>query len=161
MLEKILTKQDCRKCKLCCKFQEDELIDAPTFTETEKNYIINNIEKKVNFIKKGSIYQIMLEKKNNRYVCPLLTSNGCILGDKEPFDCKSWPYYIMKKNNDYVITISNDCPVIKNKSEEELKNYIKEEFLDISKNIIKTCPDMITNYNRNLKILYTINKNEI
>ena len=39
--------------------------------------------------------------------------------------------------------------------------YIKDEFKYIAIEIIKKYPDMITNYNRNLKILYTIKDNEL
>lgn len=39
MLRELLSKEDCSKCRLCCQFQEDELMDAPTFTEDEKNML--------------------------------------------------------------------------------------------------------------------------
>lgn len=161
MLRELLSKEDCSKCRLCCQFQEDELMDAPTFTEDEKKYVIENIDSKINFIKKGEIYQIELNReKNNIYKCPLLTPHGCILENK-PFDCESWPYYVMKKDDDYVITLSNDCPIMSKMDEEKLKLFIDNKFKDIAIEIIKKYPDMITNYNRELKILYTINKKEL
>lgn len=67
----------------------------------------------------------------------------------------------MKKDDDYVITLSNDCPIMSKMDEEKLKLFIDNKFKDIAIEIIKKYPDMITNYNRELKILYTINKKEL
>lgn len=45
--------------------------------------------------------------------------------------------------------------------EEKLKEYIKLKFLKEALNIIKKYPSMITDYNRELEILYRINKRDI
>lgn len=29
MLEGLLTEKDCQECKLCCRFEKEEIIDAP------------------------------------------------------------------------------------------------------------------------------------
>ncbi len=156
MLEGLLTEEDCRNCKLCCYFENDELIDAPMFTKEEKGYIIGNINSNIKFKKNGNIYQIILEKEDKLYKCPLLTSNGCILKERRPFDCQSWPLYIMKENNQYYITISNDCSTMNKVDKRKIIQYIEKDFLKTAKYIIKNNPDMITEYNRNLKILYKI-----
>ena len=44
---------------------------------------------------------------------------------------------------------------------EKLKEYIKLKFLKEALNIIKKYPSMITDYNRELEILYRINKRDI
>ena len=124
--------------------------------------ILMKVNSKVKFTEKGKVYQIVLEKlSDDVYKCPLLTDKGCILGSNKPFDCESWPYYIMKKDDEYVITISKDCPVINNIDENKLKEFAEKKMKDISINIIKKYPDMITNYNRDLKILYSIKKERI
>ena len=156
MLAGLLTENDCRDCKLCCHFEKEELIDAPTFTKEEKRYIIENINSKIKFKKINKVYQIVLEKEEELYRCPLLTNNGCILKDKRPFDCKSWPLYIMKKGEQCYITMSNDCPIMNKVDKGRLLEYVEKEFLNIAKYIIKNNPDMITEYNRDLKILYKI-----
>ena len=43
MLEELLTRDDCANCKICCKFEEDELIDAPVFNKNQVEYIKKNI----------------------------------------------------------------------------------------------------------------------
>ncbi len=156
MLENLLTEDDCKNCKLCCHFEKDELLDAPTFTNEEKRYIIENIDSNIKFNKINKVHQIVLEKRKEIYRCPLLRKDGCILKDKRPFDCKSWPLYIMKKDDEYYITVSNDCPTINKVEKSKLLEYVEKEFLSIAKQVIKNNPDMITEYNRNLKILYKI-----
>ena len=52
MLEELLTRDDCANCKICCKFEEDELIDAPVFNKNQ-----------VEYIKKILIIALVLKKK--------------------------------------------------------------------------------------------------
>lgn len=163
MLEELLTLEDCTNCKICCHFQEDELFDAPTFTKEQKDFILNIMKVKAEFTKKNDIYQIALNEVDNKgHKCPLLSGRGCILPfDIKPFDCQSWPFYVMKNNDEYLITVSQDCPTFNQIPREKLKEYIKLKFLKEALNIIKKYPSMITDYNRELEILYRINKRDI
>ena len=60
MLENLLTEDDCKNCKLCCHFEKDELLDAPTFTNEEKRYIIENIDSNIKFNK--ILYKYLIKK---------------------------------------------------------------------------------------------------
>ena len=157
MLEELLTRDDCANCKICCKFEEDELIDAPVFNKNQVEYIKKNIDNSIDFEEKNGTFQIKLKPYNNKYICPLLSDNGCKLPNKyRPFDCESWPFYIMKKGDVYVITKSDFCPVFNMLSKDRIDNYIKDHFLDIAKKVIAESPELITKYNRELEILYEI-----
>lgn len=153
MLENILCSKDCAACQICCKFEPDELIDAPTFSKEE---MLKAIAKKdgIVFIKRGNVYQIVLEPWRKKYICPLLTHVGCMLNNERPFDCKLWPFYVMKKDEKYVVTITEDCPIVRKKSRETINSCIDNAFLDQCRRIISKYPEMITDYNRNMKILY-------
>ena len=35
MLSELISREDCANCRICCKFEQDELIDAPTFTKQQ------------------------------------------------------------------------------------------------------------------------------
>lgn len=153
MLENILCSADCAACQMCCKFEPDELIDAPTFSKEEMMMAITKKDGLL-FIKKGNVYQIVLEPWKGKYICPLLTHVGCMLNNERPFDCKSWPFYVMKKGEKYVVTLTKDCPVVSKKPMEIITSCIDNAFLDQCKKIISKYPDMITEYNRNMKILY-------
>ena len=77
-----------------------------------------------------------------------------------PFDCESWPFYVMKKDKKFVITKSNDCPIFSRIDNKMLTNFIEKKFLEIAKKIVKNNPSMITEYNRGLDILYEFDINE-
>jgi len=154
MLEEYLSTKDCATCKICCKFEPDEICDAPTFTEEEML-----LSKKVNcnaeFIKKGAVYQLVLEKWNNKYICPFLSENGCLLCDNRPFDCKSWPFYLMKQRDNYVLTLTKDCPVVWDRFMNDKSSIMTSNLISECKRIIEYYPDMIPMYNRNMTIVYT------
>lgn len=161
MLEELISREDCANCKICCKFEPDELIDAPTFTKEQMQYIKCNINKNLKFTEIDNIYKIELIKCKSKYKCPLLSEKGCMLPNKyRPFDCESWPFYVMKKDEKCVITKSNDCPVFANIDNKKLTDFIENNFLEIAKKVAKEHPSMITEYNRGLDILYEFNINE-
>lgn len=158
MLSELISREDCANCKICCKFESDELIDAPVFNKEQMEYIINNINSNIEFIDKKGLHQIKLVNYKNKYKCPLLSDKGCLLPNEyRPFDCESWPFYVMKKNDEFVITKSNDCPIFNKINDSKLIAYIENKFLSIAKEIVNTSPELVTEYNRNLKILYTFN----
>lgn len=47
VLNELISRGDCANCKICCKFEPDELIDAPTFTKKQMQYIKDNINENV------------------------------------------------------------------------------------------------------------------
>ncbi len=155
MLNELISREDCANCKICCKFEPDELIDAPVFNKEQMEYIKNNINSEIKFNDKNGMYQIELVRYENKYKCPLLSNKGCVLPNKyRPFDCESWPFYVMKNEKEFLITKSNDCPVFNKIKDEVLVEYIEREFLPIAKEIAANSPELVTDYNRNLKILY-------
>ena len=161
MLNELISREDCANCQICCKFELDELIDAPTFTEEQMQYIKNNINNGIKFTQINDIYKIELEPYELKYKCPLLSDTGCVLPNKyRPFDCESWPFYVMKKEGKFVITKSNECPIFKRVNNKILIDFIENNFFDIAKKIVKKSPNMITEYNRDLKILYEFNIDE-
>lgn len=155
MLGELITRDDCAKCKICCKFEKDELIDAPMFSKRQKRYIRNNISNKIKFKYRNGAYQINLVKYKNKYRCPLLSSKGCMLPNAyRPFDCESWPFYIMSKDDKFLITKSNVCPIFNNTSNAILIKFIEKKFLNIAKEIATNSPELVTEYNRDLEVLY-------
>ena len=155
MLNELITREDCAHCQICCKFEPDELIDAPVFNKKQMTYIKENIDKNIEFEEKNGLYQIKLVEYGSKYKCPLLSDKGCVLPDEyRTFDCESWPFYLMKKDDKFVITKSNDCPVFRQISNEILIKFIEKKFLAIAKQVAKETPELATEYNRGLEILY-------
>lgn len=67
----------------------------------------------------------------------------------------------MKNNDDIFNTCITRLSTFNQIPREKLKEYIKLKFLKEALNIIKKYPSMITDYNRELEILYRINKRDI
>jgi len=121
MLSKLLKADDCKKCKKCCKFFLKEDWDIPLITETEKN--LQNFNSNIVYFH-SKLWKINILGLNNkkRTACPFLDeSRGCILKDNKPFECKIWPFQIMKrKKNIPLIALSKECSIINNCDKESL-----------------------------------------
>ena len=161
MLNELISREDCANCRICCKFEPDELIDAPVFNEKQVAYVKENIDGNIEFEEKNGLYQIKLVAYENKYKCPLLSDKGCVLPNEyRTFDCESWPFYLMKKDNKFVITKSDDCSIFQKLDNEVLIKYIEKKFLSIAKQVAKENPELATDYNRDLAILYEFDIDE-
>ncbi len=158
---KILNSKDCQQCRRCCKFEPEELVDAPTFTQEQKERALGEFtEENLRFQQRGKLWQVVLRKlpDGEKYICPLYDENTakCRVYDYKIFDCRTWPYYIMRKDGKVVITLSPDCPVVLAKDMEMVVRFAKN---NIGPNMVETArknPDLITEYHGNAIVLYEI-----
>lgn len=156
MLKNILSASDCKQCRICCCFEHYELWETPIITPELKQYILS-IHPEQKFVQKGSSFllQMTREDENSLYFCPMLNNEtGCTLGDKKPFDCKIWPYRIMRLGDRLAISIASICPTLYNKPLKELvdelgKNNLGEKIFEEA----KKCPDIIKEYQSGYPIL--------
>lgn len=158
MLDELLTKNDCKQCKKCCIFFEDELVDAPLFSYSEKEHILKEIDPNVKFQKKWEFWQIiLLATHDNKYACPLLNhKTWCILWELRPFDCKTWPFYIMRFNGQYVITLSRYCQKVNDISVNKIRRFIDKWLVKYMLEIAKKYPDLVSDYHDWATILEVI-----
>lgn len=145
MIKKILDGKTCAECRLCCIFDRYDVWETPVFDEKTKKKLesIRNAE----FIKKDGGYIFKVEKfdENGLFTCPALDSeSGCILKDEKPFDCRIWPYRIMKVGSKRAITIANICDAMYKKPLSELVDFLKSglasdifRYADIHPEIVK------------------------
>lgn len=156
MLNPVLTSQDCMACKLCCKFEPDEIVDAPLFTEEIRDLVLTLIDANIKFVRKGEMWQIQLEEipGQNKFICPILDPNkGCRLGEDRPFDCKTWPFYIMDFKWQIVITVSPSCPVVNAHALSKLRDFIQQGLSDFMLDAARTNPDLLSEYHDQATIL--------
>ncbi|MDR0946657.1 MAG: hypothetical protein LBM87_02770 [Ruminococcus sp.] len=127
LLNDLLTGKDCAECRLCCWFTKYDLWETPVLTDNLREYITDNypgvrMTKRPNgepgslfIMEETSEFVVFEDEEITRYNCPMLTENGCILGDNKPFECAIWPYRIMHKNGVYFISLSTLCkPILDN-----------------------------------------------
>lgn len=128
MLSKLLSKEDCKNCRICCSFDSFDIWETPVVSEQLRNRILDDYPE-LRFIKKDDCYLFRMEKEpgEDLYFCSVLDrSKGCVLGDDKPFDCKIWPFRIMDLNGTRVITLSPVCPVMFSKPMDQLIELAKE-----------------------------------
>lgn len=129
MLSKILSKEECAKCRICCCFDSYDIWETPYISPTLASKILQEYAPKQEFIKKENHFLFKMDKEKNAdlYYCPMLDNEkGCILGDDKPFDCRIWPLRVMALNETKVITLSPVCPNMNEKSIKELTKTANE-----------------------------------
>lgn len=158
MLSKILSREECSKCRICCEFDDSDLWETPVIFDDVMTSIlkINPSQEflETEFDNGNKLRVLKLKKDSDLYPCSMLDrSKGCMLSsDNKPFDCKIWPLRVMKKDDKMVITLSPVCPVMAKKPMKDIQNIVGE----LSDSIFaqaKLHPEMVKDYIDGYKIL--------
>ncbi len=158
MLKNILSGSDCAKCKICCIFDKYDLWETPVVTEDVYNEV-QKLMPEVRFVSKGNSRLFMMQPEDvngeELYYCPMLDkSNGCMLGDKKPFDCRIWPYRVMELGGRLVISIASICPEMYKKPLKELVEELEHDGLgEKIFSEAEKCQDIIKPYQEGYPIL--------
>lgn len=148
MLKKILSNKKCAECRLCCVFDRYDVWETPVFTEETKNLLIAK-RPDTQFITKdgGYLFRVNELVDNELFYCPALDNEtGCILGDDKPFDCRIWPYRIMKIGDRRAITIAPICYELFNRPISELVAFLKDELAEKIFEYADTHPEIVKEY---------------
>lgn len=154
MLKKILDKKTCAECKLCCIFDRYDIWETPVFDEDTKKKLESF--KNTEFVPKDGGYIFKAEKFDDEglFTCPALDpEKGCILGDEKPFDCRIWPYRIMKIGEKRVIAIAGICETMYNKPLSELVGFLKEGLADTIFRYADSHPEIVKPYDTSYPVL--------
>lgn len=158
MLTKILKAKDCKKCKQCCQFFLNEDWDIPFFTEYEM--ILRKFSADTNIVYFHSrLWKINILGLNNTNTtaCPFLDKNkGCMLKESKPFECRIWPFILMKsEENKPLIALSKDCSIINKYN----KNVLIAIALENKEELFKVAyeyPEILKHYNDNYELIIEI-----
>ncbi len=154
MLKKILDKKTCAECRLCCIFDRYDIWETPVFDEDTRNKIESLAD--AEFIQKDGGYIFKAEKFDDEglFTCPALDpGKGCILGDEKPFDCRIWPYRIMKIGDKRVISIASICEAMYSKPLCELVEFLKDGLADKIFSYADSHPEIVKPYDNSYPIL--------
>lgn len=154
MLSKLLSKEECAKCRICCCFDSTDLWETPVITKELKTRILDDYPE-LKFVTKNDSFLFRMDKEpeEDLYFCSVLDRNtGCVLGDEKPFDCRIWPFRIMDFEGQWVITISPVCPVMIKKPLDKLCELARELAPVIYSEAEKN-PDIVKKYLPNYPIL--------
>ena len=115
MLSTLLSKADCAKCQLCCKFDSYDIWQTPVIYHSLASKILQEYSHSLKFVKRDSYFLMKMQREEGAdiYYCPLLDGDkGCIMDDDKPFDCMIWPFMIMELSGRKVLTLSPACPIV-------------------------------------------------
>lgn len=119
MLSKLLSREECASCRICCTFDDDDIWETPVIYNELAEKVSDETGAKILDKKDYKLFSLSKKENDELYYCTALDrQNGCTLSKTtKPFDCKIWPFRVMRLKglDSIVITLSPVCPVVKTK----------------------------------------------
>lgn len=151
MLTEILSRESCAACKVCCLFDREDCWEMPLIkpdlaAAIEKDYP----EVK---IKKTGVCGVFEPDfgEDGLAACPMLGEKGCRLGENKPFDCRIWPFRVMKKGNLLLLTLSPVCETVSKLPVSKISRFAEKISPQIFEEA-KRNPEMIKDYIENYPV---------
>lgn len=153
MLKSILKSEVCRKCQVCCGFDESDKWEIPLIFSENKAAVEQMTNAQL--AKRGNEYVFDMQFDGDKVIfCPALGENGCTLGDLKPFDCMIWPFRVNKLGDMNVITLSPVCESVSALPLNVLSDFVnKDGFAEKLFSQAEKHPDMIKPYIEGYPIL--------
>lgn len=132
MLSKILSKQECAKCKFCCSFRRQSLWETPVFEWREKMDLL-------------PLYKTQNPDEEVRCLY-LEDGKGCTLSpQKKPFDCKIWPLRVVKTaaSNELKIVLEPTCPALQKIPLSQIKDFVNSELKETILEYANSHPEIV------------------
>ena len=158
MLKKILPRTTCAACQLCCQFDASDIWELPVLP-AETVAAIRKYRPETAFVPVGAEQTFVAPplKGEELYACPVLTEHGCGLSEQDkPFDCKVWPFRLMRTANGTVcISISDMCTGVQLHEVEQLQAFLREGLAETMFTYAKTHPDHIHAWHDGYRVILT------
>ncbi|MDR0974795.1 MAG: hypothetical protein LBL80_03775 [Ruminococcus sp.] len=168
LTDSLLSGDDCKNCRLCCWFTKYDLWETPVIDDSLRE-IISERYPETKFVSrdKGSYVFVMTETPQTdplfadhpeptRFDCPMLSTDGCRLGNDKPFECQIWPYRIMSQEGKLLISLSLLCKPICENSFTSVISLLKSGLADKIIAYSKIHPCIIKEYTDGYPILMYI-----
>ena len=145
MLKEILSGKDCAECRVCCIFDRSDCWEVPLVEPDLAAYIGESCpEVKLKKVGNHSVFDSEFDEKGLT-VCPMLTETGCKLGDRKPFDCRIWPFRVMRKEGLLLLTLSPVCKAVSKLPVEQVSAFAAK-IADTIYKAAENDPEMIKDY---------------
>lgn len=152
MLKEILSPESCKKCRICCVFDRDDIWEIPVFSD-EQHKRITEKSPSFAFVPCGNnswVYDMKFDA-DGLAACPALSENGCTLGENKPFDCKIWPFRVMEHEGEILLTLAPLCEAVNGLDGDTLAAFAEKitptVFAEAEKN-----PDIVKPYAEGYRI---------
>ncbi len=169
-LKKLIKLNNCLKCRQCCKFRKSDFAYVPIFNKNEVEKIAEHGGKKISWRnyqgRAGSFQPVLVKskKQDGWYVCPFLDEVKylCIIEKIKPFDCRIWPFVLMRGKNGGAIFMAyyskKYCPGLENIKPKELKKFKEYLVKFCKKNYFKRFLVAVWDYDGDALRLFTVRK---
>lgn len=125
-LKKILSSEDCGKCRVCCGFVEDDCWEIPLIFREYREQVEQKLG--VKLISRGEEFVFDMKFNGGEIsYCPALSEQGCTLGALKPFDCAVWPFRVNSLGDMRIITVSPVCETVFSLPLKTLSDFVKAD----------------------------------
>ena len=148
MLTEILSRSECAECRVCCVFDRSDVWEMPLITpKLAEKLKADYPEIKLKKLSENASCQVTDAEfdEESLCTCPLLTEKGCALGENKPFDCRIWPFRVMKKGDLLLLTLSPVCESVSSLSVAKVSEFVPEIAPKILEEV-KRNPEMVKEY---------------
>ncbi len=163
MLTKLLSRETCADCQLCCVFDRYDIWETPVLS-AEIRESAAALLPDAEFIRKGEesyLFRIRELDHEDLFGCPLLDpTSGCMLGEEKPFDCQIWPFRIMELGGRQAITIAPICEAMTAQPIGTLLAFLRDGLADTIFDYAAQHPDVIKPYDSMYPILLWKNEGD-
>lgn len=158
MLKDVLSPKDCARCGFCCSFRRQSLNLTPYFAKESVEEICRLYPEARFKTLSNDAVTIDIDDKyrtddSEEEVLCYFNREGCVLPDHlKPFDCKLWPFRLMKGEHCLLLALVPTCPCIKKDDMAKLKAVA----LSVAKEAVEyagTHPEIIIEYREDYEVL--------
>lgn len=128
MLKRILSPETCARCRICCGFDSTDLWEMPVLPE-ETVLEMRQKEPTLALCPSGNeeTFAVPALETGELYTCPMLGEMGCLMGEDKPFDCKIWPFRLMRDEFGTLrIAVAAYCPGLQKYTDKALRTFLGE-----------------------------------
>ncbi len=168
-LKQFVPSSVCLACDGCCRFKEKDSVWRPRITQEEiarknKPDLLSVIYAKENVDAQG--YLKTTSCGDGPHLCSFFSApeNACTIYDARPFECRLYPFVLIKKDNCAAIAAHHACPFIQEKRHDDqfekyvgyLKGFFEKKEV---REFLKRNPSMAgeyKDYENELEYLFTV-----
>ncbi len=157
----------CLSCKRCCRFGNPSDPWVPVFSLKEIEEVLKKGFPPSSFNKEDVVpsvdVRVRLKDCGDFYCCPFFDvgKNCCLVYPVRSFDCKLYPFLLIRKSGKIFLGIDRDCPYVAHlyQQEEEWRIFKFVDYLvdwfssDEGRDEVSSHPSMIANYPGNVLVL--------
>lgn len=124
MLKEILSPNSCKSCRMCCVFDREDVWEIPVFSKEKYASLLKEMPEAAlkQVSDNGWVFEMKFDEEGLTY-CPALSENGCTLKESKPFDCKIWPFRVMERGGEILLTLAPLCEAVNRLDEAVLEQF--------------------------------------